>query len=35
VADVVAAKPTAEFDATWDGSIIDPGLFTRLVYKGV
>ena len=35
LADVVAAKPTAEFDAAWGGSVIDPGLFTRLVYEGV
>ena len=35
LADVVAAKPTAAFDATWGGSVIDPGLFTRLVYEGV
>lgn len=34
-AEVVAAKPTAAYDATWGGAIIDPGFFTRLVYKGV
>jgi glyoxylase-like metal-dependent hydrolase (beta-lactamase superfamily II) len=33
--DVIAEKPTAAFDATWGGSVIDPGLFTHLVYEGV
>ena len=33
--EVVAAKPTASFDAVWGGSVIDPASFTRLVYKGV
>jgi len=32
---VVAAKPTADFDAKWGGSVIDGALFTRLVYRGV
>ncbi|QYE33412.1 MULTISPECIES: MBL fold metallo-hydrolase [Sphingosinicellaceae] len=31
----VAARPTAEFDAKWGGSVIDPNLFTALVYRGV
>lgn len=32
---VVAEKPTAEFDAAWGGSVIDPALFIRVVYQGV
>lgn len=32
--EVVAAKPTAAYDAKW-GNLIVPDLFTRLVYKGV
>ena len=35
VADVVAAKPTAAYDAAWTGGPIGPEFFTRLVYKGV
>jgi hypothetical protein len=32
---VIAAKPTAPFDAKWGGFVIDPAFFTRLVYRGV
>ena len=32
---VVAAKPTAAFDAKWGKSVINGALFTRLVYRGV
>ena len=32
---VVAAKPTAAFDAKWGRSVISGSLFTRLVYRGV
>jgi glyoxylase-like metal-dependent hydrolase (beta-lactamase superfamily II) len=32
---VVAAKPTASFDATYGGGIIGPDLFTRIVYERV
>jgi glyoxylase-like metal-dependent hydrolase (beta-lactamase superfamily II) len=32
---IVAAKPTAEFDAVWGNYVIDPEMFTRLVYHGV
>jgi hypothetical protein len=32
---VVAARPTAAFDAVWGRAIIPPEFFTRLVYKGV
>ena len=33
--EVVAAKPSAEFDAVWGGYFIGPDFFVRLVYKGV
>jgi glyoxylase-like metal-dependent hydrolase (beta-lactamase superfamily II) len=33
--DVIAAKPTAAYDAKWGGFVIDPAFFTRLVYVGV
>lgn len=32
---VVAARPTSGFDATWGRSVISGELFTRLVYQGV
>jgi hypothetical protein len=32
---VIAAKPTAPFDARWGQAIISPDLFTTLVYRGV
>ncbi len=32
LAEVVAAKPTADFDAAWGGSMISPELFTTVVY---
>ena len=32
---VVAARPTAAFDAKWGKSVINGALFTRLVYRGV
>lgn len=32
---VVAARPTAAYDAQWGQSVIDGALFTRLVYRGV
>lgn len=32
---VVAAKPSGEFDAAWGGWAIGPEFFVRLVYKGV
>jgi hypothetical protein len=35
MAETVAAKPTAPFDAKWGNFVIDPGFFTRLVYPGV
>jgi glyoxylase-like metal-dependent hydrolase (beta-lactamase superfamily II) len=33
--EVVAAKPTAAFDANWGQFLISPALFTKLVYEGV
>jgi hypothetical protein len=33
--EVVAAKPTAAFDAKWGQFLITPAAFTRLVYAGV
>jgi glyoxylase-like metal-dependent hydrolase (beta-lactamase superfamily II) len=35
IEDIIAAKPTAAFDAKWGGFVIDPAFFTRLVYEGV
>jgi glyoxylase-like metal-dependent hydrolase (beta-lactamase superfamily II) len=32
---IVAAKPTAAFDDKWGRFVINPALFTRLVYEGV
>jgi glyoxylase-like metal-dependent hydrolase (beta-lactamase superfamily II) len=32
---IVAAKPTAAFDDRWGRFVIEPALFTRLVYQGV
>jgi glyoxylase-like metal-dependent hydrolase (beta-lactamase superfamily II) len=33
--EVVAARPTAAFDSKFGNFVIDPGFFTRLVYRGV
>jgi glyoxylase-like metal-dependent hydrolase (beta-lactamase superfamily II) len=33
--EVVAAKPTADYDAKWGGFVIDGKTFTQLVYAGV
>ena len=33
--DVVAAKPTADYDAKWGGFVIDGSTFTSLIYAGV
>jgi glyoxylase-like metal-dependent hydrolase (beta-lactamase superfamily II) len=35
LADTIAAKPTAAYDAKWGGFLIDPAFFTQLVYEGV
>lgn len=35
VDEVVAAGPTADYDAKWGGFVIDGPFFTRLVYAGV
>jgi hypothetical protein len=33
--EVVAAKPTADYDAKWGGFVVNGDFFTRLVYAGV
>ncbi|MBE7157598.1 MAG: MBL fold metallo-hydrolase [Rhodospirillales bacterium] len=33
--DIVAAKPTAAYDAKWGNYLVSPEAFTHLVYKGV
>lgn len=33
--EIVAAKPTAAYDARWGGFFINDDFFTRLVYTGV
>ena len=33
--EVIAAKPTAEYDAIWGNAVISPDLFVSLVYRGV
>jgi hypothetical protein len=35
LAETIAAKPTAPFDAVWGGGLISPAEFTELVYTGV
>jgi len=35
LAEAIAAKPTAAFDAVWGGGLISPAEFTQLVYTGV
>jgi glyoxylase-like metal-dependent hydrolase (beta-lactamase superfamily II) len=35
LSEIVAAKPTADYDAKWGGSVISGALFTALVYRGV
>jgi glyoxylase-like metal-dependent hydrolase (beta-lactamase superfamily II) len=35
LAETIAAKPTAPYDAKWGGFVIGPDLFTSLVYRGV
>jgi len=35
VEETVAAKPTAAYDAKWGQNVINPALFTALVYRGV
>jgi hypothetical protein len=32
--EILAAKPTAAYDAKWAGFFINGGFFTKLVYKG-
>lgn len=33
--EIVASKPTKSYDAKWGTYVIDPDLFTKLVYRGV
>ena len=33
--EVIAAKPTAAYDAKWGNFVINPAFFTRLVYAGL
>jgi glyoxylase-like metal-dependent hydrolase (beta-lactamase superfamily II) len=33
--DIIAARPTAAYDAKWGQFVISPALFTKLVYEGV
>jgi hypothetical protein len=33
--EVVAARPTAQFDPLWGQSIVSPDIFAKLVYAGV
>lgn len=33
--EVVAAKPTARYDAEWGGGLLTPDLFTTLIYAGI
>ena len=33
--DIIAAKPTAAYDAKWGKFVITPALFTRLVFEGI
>jgi hypothetical protein len=35
LAEIVASKPTAAYDAKWGDYVIDPDFFTLLVYMGV
>ena len=35
LAEVVAVKPTADYDAKWGAWVIDGATFTSLVYAGV
>ena len=32
---IVAARPTAAYDPKWGNFVIDPALFTKLVWEGV
>jgi glyoxylase-like metal-dependent hydrolase (beta-lactamase superfamily II) len=33
--EVIAARPTASFDASWGNGLVGPEFFTQLVYRGV
>ncbi len=33
--EIIASKPTADFDAKWGGFVLDGAFFTRIVYDGL
>ena len=33
--EIIAAKPTAAYDAKWGGGFMPPAVFTGLVFEGV
>ncbi len=33
--EIIAAKPSAAYDAKWGGFVINPAFFTRLVYNSL
>jgi hypothetical protein len=33
--EIIAAKPTASFDAKWGQFVIGPAFFTKLVFEGL
>jgi hypothetical protein len=33
--EIIAAKPTADYDSKWGQFVINPAFFTKLVYEGV
>ena len=35
LAETIAAKPTAAYDAKWGQFLMTPAIFTKLVYSGV
>ena len=35
LAQVIEAKPSAEFDAVWGGGFLNPQRFTEMIYKGM
>jgi hypothetical protein len=35
LAETIAAKPTAAYDAKWGQFLMTPAIFTELVYSGV
>jgi hypothetical protein len=35
LAQIIASKPGAKYDATWGNLFMNPAMFTTLVYQGV